>query len=72
MIDKRPAMIVRYAGMSDVMRGVDFVRTHDLPLAVRSGGQDVEGKAVCDEGLMRGLPPMKRARVEPARRTVRA
>ena len=51
-------MFVRYAGMSDVMRDVDFARTHDLPLAVRSGGQDVAGKAVCDGGLMLGLPPM--------------
>ena len=72
MIDKRPTMIVRYAGMSEVMWGVDFVRTHDLPLAVRSGGQDVAGKAVCDGGLMLGLPPMKSVRVDPARRTVRA
>jgi FAD/FMN-containing dehydrogenase len=65
-------MMVRYAGMSDVMRGVDFVRTHDLPPAVRSGGQDVAGKAVCDGGLMLDLSPMKSVRVDPTRRTVRA
>jgi FAD/FMN-containing dehydrogenase len=72
MIDKRPAMIVRCAGTSDVMRGVDFARAHDLPLAVRSGGHNVAGKAVCDGGLMLDLSPMKGIRVDPARRTARA
>src|SRR4051794_25746743 len=72
MIDKRPAMIVRCAGTSDVMRGVDFARTHDLPLAVRSGGHNVAGKAACDGGLMLDLSPMKGMRVDPARRVARA
>jgi hypothetical protein len=72
MIDKRPAMIIRCAGTSDVMRGVDFARTHDLPLAVRSGGHNVAGKAVCDGGLMLDLSPMKGMRVDPARRSARA
>ena len=72
MIDKRPAMIVRCAGTSDVMRGVDFARAHDLPLAVRSGGHNVAGKAVCDGGLMLDLSPMKGMRVDPAQRTARA
>jgi hypothetical protein len=72
MIDKRPAMIVRCAGTSDVMQGVDFARTHDLPLAVRSGGHNVAGKAACDGGLMLDLSPMKGMRVDPARRVARA
>ena len=29
MIDKRPAMIVRCVGTADVIRGVNFARTHD-------------------------------------------
>src|SRR5215211_5199616 len=72
MIDKRPALIVRCMGASDVMRGVDFARTHDLLLAVRSGGHNVAGKAVCDGGLMLDLSHMKGMRVEPARRVARA
>ncbi|HEV2742399.1 MAG TPA: FAD-binding oxidoreductase [Rubrobacter sp.] len=72
MIDRRPAFIVRCAGTSDVMRGVNFARQHDLLLAVRSGGHNVAGKAVCDGGLMLDLSPMKGMRVDPARRTARA
>src|SRR5688500_6739541 len=72
MINKHPALIVRCAGTSDVIRGVDFARTHDLLLAVRSGGHNVAGKAVCDGGLMLDLSPMKGMRVDPGRRTARA
>jgi FAD/FMN-containing dehydrogenase len=72
MIDKRPALIVRCVGASDVMRGVDFARTHDLLLAVRSGGHNVAGKAACDGGLMLDLSLMKGIRVDPARRVARA
>src|SRR5215207_3776695 len=71
MIDKRPALIVRCVGASDVMQGVDFARTHDLLLAVRSGGHNVAGKAVCDGGLMLDLSHMKGMRVDPARRVAR-
>ena len=72
MIDKRPALIVRCVGASDVMQGVDFARTHDRLLAVRSGGHNVAGKAVCDGGLMLDLSHMKGMRVDPARRVARA
>jgi FAD/FMN-containing dehydrogenase len=72
MIDKRPALIVRCAGTSDVIRGVDFAHAHDLLLAVRSGGHNVAGKAVCDGSLMLDLSPMKGMRVDPARRRARA
>ncbi len=38
MIDKRPAVIARCAGTSDVVRGVNFARDNGLLLAVRGGG----------------------------------
>ena len=38
MVDRRPALIVRCAGVADVMRGVEFARSHGLPLSVRGGG----------------------------------
>src|ERR671912_3046042 len=72
MIDKRPAMIVRCVGASDVIQGVDFARTHDLLLSVRGGGHSVAGNAVSDGGLMLDLSPMKGVRVDPARRTAQA
>ena len=38
MVDRRPAMIVRCAGVADVMRGVEFARSHDVPLSIHGGG----------------------------------
>lgn len=72
MIDRRPAFIVRCAGVADVMQAVQFARTHDLLVAVRGGGHNVAGNAVCDDGLMIDLSPMKSVHVDPAARTARA
>ena len=72
MIDKRPALIVRCVGVADVIQAVNFARTHDLLVAVRGGGHNVAGNAVCDGGLMIDLSPMKSVHVDPVRRTARA
>jgi FAD/FMN-containing dehydrogenase len=72
LIDKRPALISRCAGVRDIIDSVNFAREHDLLLAVRGGGHNVAGNAVCDGGLVIDLSPMKRIRVDPERRTVRA
>lgn len=69
MIDKRPALILRCAGPSDVIEGVKFARQNNLQLSVRGGGHSVAGKAVCEGGLMLDLSPMKGIRVDPVRRT---
>lgn len=72
MIDKRPALIVRCIGVADVIQAVNFARTHDLLVAVRGGGHNVAGNAVCDGGLMIDLSPMQSVHVDPVRRTARA
>src|SRR5215211_7643628 len=72
MVDRRPALIVRCAGVADVVRGVEFARSHDLQLSIRGGGHSVAGKAVCDGGLMLDLSSMKGIRVDQARRTAEA
>jgi FAD/FMN-containing dehydrogenase len=72
LINKRPALIARCAGVGDVIESVNFAREHDLLVAVRGGGHNVAGNAVCDGGLVIDLSPMKRIRVDPERRTVRA
>jgi FAD/FMN-containing dehydrogenase len=72
MIDRKPALIARCAGVVDVMAAVNFARVNDLRLSVRGGGHNITGNAVCDGGLMIDLSPMKGLRVDPIRRTARA
>src|SRR5437588_6974672 len=72
MIDRRPALIVRCAGVADITDAVTFARTHNLLVAVRGGGHNVTGNAVCDGGLMIDLSPMKGLRIDPVRRIAQA
>ena len=65
MIDKRPDIIVRCAGAADVIQAVNFARKHDLLIAVRGGGHNIAGNAVCDGGIMIDLSLMKSVRVNP-------
>jgi len=72
MIDKRPALIARCVGVADVIHSVNFAQANNLLVAVRGGGHNVAGNAVCDGGLVIDLSRMKSVRVDPARRTARA
>jgi FAD/FMN-containing dehydrogenase len=53
------------------MRAVRSAREQGLPLAVRGGGHNIAGNAVCDGGLMIDLSPMKSVRIDPSTRTAR-
>ncbi|SMG51219.1 FAD-binding oxidoreductase [Paraburkholderia susongensis] len=66
MIDRYPVMILRCAGAADVRRGIAFAREHGLPLAIRGGGHNIGGSALCDDGLVLDLSPMKSVRIDPA------
>src|SRR2546428_11441923 len=69
MIDRRPALIVRCRDAEDVTRSIAFARDHELPLAVRGGGHNGSGNALCDDGLGIGPSPLKEGRVDTERRT---
>src|SRR5215475_8878642 len=71
-VDKRPALIARCAGVSDVINAVNFARTNDLLVSVRGGGHNIPGNCVCNGGLVIDLSRMKDIRVDPVRHTVRA
>lgn len=66
MIDKRPAVIVRCTGVADVIAAVNFGRDQGLVIAVRGGGHNIAGNAVCNDGLMIDLSRMKSVHVNPA------
>jgi FAD/FMN-containing dehydrogenase len=70
MIDRHPALIVRTADVEDVVRAVDFGRTHHLLTAVRGGGHNVAGHATGDGCLVIDLSPMKEVEVDPQDRVV--
>jgi FAD/FMN-containing dehydrogenase len=72
MIDRRPALIARCAGVADVLAAVRFARARDVLVSVRAGGHNVAGNAICDDGLVIDVSPMKGVRVDPAARTVRS
>src|SRR5262245_6297464 len=71
MVDKRPALIVRCAGVADVIDTVTFARDHDLLVSVRAGGHNIAGKAVAEGGLMIDVARMRSVEVDPAKRTAR-
>lgn len=65
MIDKHPGAIVRCSGAADVIATVNFAREQRLPLAVKAGGHNVSGKAICDDGIVIDLSPMNNIRIDP-------
>jgi FAD/FMN-containing dehydrogenase len=72
IIGKRPALIARCRGTADIADAIRFARGQGLEVAVRGGGHNVAGRAVCDGGLMLDLAVMQGIHVDPVRRTVRA
>ena len=71
MIDRHPALIARCASTDDVTHAVRFARENTLLLSVRGGGHNIAGNAVCEDGLMLDLTPMKTIAVDRASRTAR-
>jgi FAD/FMN-containing dehydrogenase len=65
MIDRRPALIARCQSPEDVVQAVEFAVKHRLLVSIRGGGHNIAGNAVCDEGLMIDLSPMKTVQVDP-------
>ena len=64
-------MIARCRGVADAVCAVKFARVNDLLVAVRGGGHNVGGRAVCDHGIVIDLSAMRGVFVDADRRTVR-
>ena len=70
-IDRKPALIARCLGNADVMAAIALARELKLPLAVRGGGHNIAGNAMCDDGLVVDLSLMRSVRVDPDARLAR-
>jgi FAD/FMN-containing dehydrogenase len=71
LADRRPAVIVRCWTREDVIGAVALARENGLELAVRGGGHNAAGLAVCDGGVVVDLTEMRAVRVDAARRVAR-
>lgn len=69
-IDRRPGMIIRCAGVADVMDAVTMARQRDFLIAVRGGGHHVAGHGTVDGGLVVDLSRMNGVWVDARRRLV--
>ncbi|MGC0252484.1 FAD-binding oxidoreductase [Pseudactinotalea sp. Z1748] len=71
VIDRRPGVIARCSGVADVVTAVEVARRHAIEVAIRGGGHQVAGSAVCEDGLVIDLSEMNAVDVDPDARTAR-
>src|SRR3546814_12868955 len=64
MIDRRPALIARCNDVDDGIAAVSLAVARDLPIAIRGGGHNVAGHAVCDAGMMIDMSLMRGVTVD--------
>jgi hypothetical protein len=70
-VGKHPRVIARCSGVADVIAAVNFGRANSLLTAIRGGGHNVGGRALCDDGLVIDISRMRSVFVDDATRTVR-
>ncbi len=64
MIDRHPALIAQCRHAGDVQAAVKLAAARDLPIAIRGGGHNVAGHAVCDGGVVIDLSLMRAVTVD--------
>lgn len=63
-ISKSPGLIAQCSSTHGIAQAVKFARANDLAVAVKGGGHNVAGYALCDDGLVIDLSPMKQVVVD--------
>ncbi|MGK0223183.1 MAG: FAD/FMN-containing dehydrogenase [Limisphaerales bacterium] len=71
MVDQRPGLIARCLNTADVVAAVQFARTHDLLVSVKSGGHNIAGKSVTTDSFTIDLSQMKGIEVDAEQRTAK-
>jgi FAD/FMN-containing dehydrogenase len=69
--DRRPAVVVRPAVADDVARALEFARSADLEVAVRSGGHSLAGYGATEGGVLVDLSAMHAVQIDPGARAAR-
>lgn len=64
MFDRKPAIILKARNADDVASAVKFGRDNGLLIAVKGGGHNSAGNAVCDNGLVIDLSGMQEVDVD--------
>ena len=59
MIDRKPALVARCRGASDVIACVQFARDNDMLLSIKGGGHNIAGLAAADGALMLDMSLMR-------------
>ncbi len=72
MIDRKPALVARCVGVSDIKAGVAFAREHGIALSMKAGGHNIAGLAIADGGLLLDLSAMRGVWVDPKARIAHA
>jgi FAD/FMN-containing dehydrogenase len=70
-VQKRPALIARCSGIADIIAALDFAHANGLLTAIRGGGHNVGGRALCDDGIVIDLSQTRSVHVDPGKRRVR-
>jgi FAD/FMN-containing dehydrogenase len=68
-IDRRPALIAVCADEADAALALRHAVTEKLPVAVRGGGHNVAGSALCDGGVVIDFSALRAVKVDPRMRT---
>ena len=71
MIDRKPGVIVRCLNTADVRLALEVARDNGIALAVRGGGHNIAGHALCEGGIVIDLSRMRDVRVDPRARRAR-
>jgi hypothetical protein len=72
MIDRRPALIAKCLGVSDVIESVKYARENNLLISMKGGGHNIAGLAVADGALMLDMSLMRGVWVDTERKIAHA
>lgn len=71
MVDRRPGLVIRALGTTDIQAAVRFAAKQGVLISIRSGGHQIAGHAVADDAVLLDLSQMRSVHVDAKHRTAR-